>query len=178
MFPLDYALALALITSPGDAVPLPEGCPLECLRAVAEGMELMDPRERLYLFATAGDAHDDLRLVRARHRELRDAPRIDDALRWPSADFCRDMLSANRAYAIWLNGHRAVDRGEWIDAALEDAAELYRVWDVMSDINSQWYCLTARRQKLRELREMIGAERYYAGLYPPAVPVWRLKRID
>jgi len=49
---------------------------------------------------------------------------------------------------------------------------LERVWDAWCD----FYHVTVRRQALKKLQEMLGAEDFCAGDLPPYVPEWRFSQ--
>lgn len=194
MFPLDLVLAVALIACPPvDDIDAPEDeeglfldapaeaapCALNTLQALSLALELMDAREARYLFADPKDYTADLRVIRARYRELADAPLLMDAARFPSQEFCREMVASNRAYARWLaDRKRLFPRQAWIDEALLQLEERYRVWDAAADAATDYFYLTVRRERLKLLRELLGPEMYYAGLLPGPVPAWSLRRAD
>lgn len=52
------------------------------------------------------------------------------------------------------------------------------IWDALRDVQCDYYYVAVRRQALKDLRERIGSVAYYCGTMPPAVPVWRFRRVD
>jgi hypothetical protein len=185
MFPLDYVLAVALLTAPADATDLAgpaEGCATlqPTLQAVAIAWEILDPREVRYVLTRPKDFAADLKLLRRRYHDLADAPPLQDSLRFPSRDLINQLLSFNRAYRQHLTGRQSLERTSWweLHETLQEADGLYRIWDTVRDARCDYYYVTARRQALKKLREAIGPQDYYSSCLPPHVPVWRFARID
>lgn len=180
---LNLLIALVMITGPeitAPSTPAVPGVPMSAFRAVSEALELIDERERRWLFL--GDSYSlsySLDSVRGRYADLRDAPRIIDADRLPSREFCQQMLDANRDYYSFLRERQTLfPREEWIAEAIEEAESLWKVWDTALDCRREYYSLNYRRRCLKDLRERIGFSRYYAGCLPGPIPAWRLRRID
>ena len=48
----------------------------------------------------------------------------------------------------------------------------------MRDARCEYYYITVRRQALKRLRTMIGAEAYDAAELPPYVPLWRFLELN
>ena len=178
--PLDYLLALALITAPYDAPLDPPHVPLESLQAVALSLEILDPRETRYMFTRREDVASDLKVMRRRWSELKDAPPDVDRLRWPGRKLLCEMIAFNREYRHTLEAQAALYPADgWaIHEAIAECDRLYQVWDTCRDAESGYYYLSVRRGALKRLRELVGGEAYYAGCLPPPVPVWRFVRID
>jgi hypothetical protein len=171
-------LAAAMLSASPDA-PIPFIDPAEwptlqaALWSVAVEEELLDPREerlkRLEDFAS------DLTVLRRRYRELKDAPPLGDARRFPDRGTSGDLLSFNRAYRRNLESRRAIDRdrGAVLHDATREADHLYRVWDAVREARCDIYYIPVRRLALKHLREMIGDLAYQSGQLPPPVPLWR-----
>jgi hypothetical protein len=185
MFPLNYALAVALLTASPDKVELP--APAEefatvrpTLQTVAMSWEILDPRELRYVLMRPEDFAADLKLLRHRYQELIDAPPLCDGLRFPDRSLINDLLSFNRAYRQHLDSRQALDLNcRWaLHEALQESDRLYQIWDTVRDARCDYYYVTVRRQALKKLRESIGPQAYYSGCLPPHVPVWRFARID
>ncbi len=88
MFPLDYALAVVLLTGPVDAADRPEvGSEYEylqnTLQTVAVQWEILDPREARYFLTRSEDFASDLNTLRRRQADLADAPPVFDCIRFP-----------------------------------------------------------------------------------------------
>ena len=184
MFPLDYVLAVALLATP-EAAELP-GTGAEyvtvrpTMQAVATSWEILDPREVRYVLAREEDFQADLKLLRRRYQDLADAPPLADCLRFPDRALINELLSFNRAYRQHLDSRQALDAGSrWeLQEALQETDRLYQIWDSVRDARCDYYYVTVRRQALKQLREVVGPQDYYAGNLPPHVPVWRFSRID
>ena len=185
MFPLNYALAVALLTAPPDKVELPASAEefatvRPTLQTLAISWEVLDQREVRYVLTRPEDFGADLKLLRRRHQELIDAPPLCDCIRFPDRGLINELLSFNRAYRQHLDSRQALDLTCWweLHEALQEADRLYQIWDTVRDARCDYYYVTVRRQALKKLREAIGAESYYAGCLPPHVPIWRFARID
>src|SRR5579871_1573208 len=103
MLPMDYMLALALLTGSPDATDPPaawDGLATvrPTLQALAVSREVLDPREVRYVLTRPEDFPADLKLLRRRYRELADAPPLDDCMRFPDRALINELLAFNRAY--------------------------------------------------------------------------------
>jgi hypothetical protein len=185
MAPLDYVLAVAVLTAP----PGPgEGCPpvqklaglAPTVREAALSWELLDPREVGHVLARSEDFDSDVQFLRQRYQRLAGAPPAGDCLRFPTRATIHDLIAFNRAYHRHLSRRRDAGcpcRAE-VEAALRETDELYRVWDLLRDARCECYYVTVRRQALLELRDKLGPTAYYSGRLPPHVPVWRFASMD
>jgi hypothetical protein len=184
MFPLNYALAVALLTAPPEAAELPAAEEFATVRptlqALAISWEILDPREVRYVLTRPEDFGADLKLLRRRYQDLFDAPPLCDGLRFPDRGLINEMLSFNRAYRQHLDSRQSLDTTYWweLHEAVQEADRLYQIWDMVRDARCDYYYVTVRRQALKKLRESIGPQAYYTGNLPPHVPVWRFARID
>jgi len=173
-------LAATLLSAPAGA-PLPEITAEEwpalqaAVHSLAVEWEILDPRELKYVLAKREDAEGDLNLLRRRHEELKDAPRLNDSARFPERAAVNDMLAFNRAFRRHLDGRQVleVDRAACYREALQETDRLYCIWDAVRDARCEFYYVTVRRQALKKLRGLVGPEVYYAGNLPPYVPLWR-----
>jgi hypothetical protein len=188
MYALDYVLAVTLLTTPPEAMDFVEDASnpemytavRTTLQAVAIEWEILDPREVRYILTRSEDFASDLKLLRRRYQDLKDAPPLNDCNRFPDRSTISDLLAFNRAYRQHLDSRQSVDlvHGWEVRDALQEADSLYRVWDTARDARCDYYYVTVRRQALKRLREMVGAEAYYTSTLPPHVPVWRFQRTD
>jgi len=175
-------IAVTLLTTPPD-VPEPPPDPAQwpdlqkALVAVAVEWEILDPRETRFVFARREDFEDNLNLMRRRYRDLLHAPRLADCHRFPTHGVANDFLGFNRAYRRYLDARAPLeqDRGDHIRAAIRETDDLYQVWDAVRDARCEYYYVAVRRQALKRVRCLIGAEDYAAGDLPPFVPVWRFE---
>lgn len=178
--PLTLPLAVCLLTAAPD-YPAQEnlGIPLRYLQSAAVALELLDTRECKYTFTNERELATDLRLIRRRYEELHDAPPLCDAIRFPDAAFCNEIISFNRAYRAWLCERQYLSPGnDWIADAILECDNLYLTWDTIRDLRCEGYYTATRRGAIKRLRDRIGPLDYYGGVLPPAVPVWRFNRID
>ena len=88
MFPLNCALAVALLTAPsGTTESAFAGEELATVRTtlqkVAISWEILDSREVRYVLTRPEDFAADLKLLRRRYQELSDAPPLCDCIRFP-----------------------------------------------------------------------------------------------
>jgi len=184
MFPCEFLLAAALLTAPVDSPdpPLPEAYAelSSRLQTLAIQWEILDPREVRYVLTRPEDFSSDLKLLRRRYHELTGAPPLTDGLRFPDRSAISDMLAFNRAYRQNLDNRLAVELVRWweLQEAVQESDKLYQIWDLVRDARCDYYYVTVRRQALKRLREMIGAQAYYSGTLPPYVPLWRFQVID
>lgn len=185
----EIVLALTLITAPGIETPAPNSekpfppppVSVEAIRLVSEALELSGEGERHWLFAVGqwSDPYYPLRETRERYERCRDYPPLCDAVRFPSAELCRDMLDCNRRHEAWLEERQRLMPGEeWIREALRECKECREVWWQCECAGLDYYSVTARREAMNTLRKLIGPVAYYSGCLPPPVPVWRMRRAD
>jgi hypothetical protein len=184
MFPLNYVLAVALLTSPPDCKEKPDidglGTVRTTVRALALSWELLDPQECRYTLSRPEDFPGDLKLLLRRQQELADAPPLCDSLRLPQRALVNELLAFNRAYRQQLDSRQALEVTSWweLHETLQEVDRLYQVWDWVRDARCDIYYVSVRRSALKKLREAIGPEAYYSGSLPPHVPTWRFVRID
>jgi hypothetical protein len=185
MFPLDYVLAVALLTSGApnaDAPVSTQGLTSvrPALQALAVSKEVLDARETRYVLTQPGEFGNDLKLLRRRYCELTDAPPLEDCFRFPDRATINDLLAFNRAYRQHLDNRQALEQTFWweLREAVQETERLYQIWDTVRDARCDYYYVTVRRQALKKLRETLGEDAYWTGTLPPHVPVWRFARID
>jgi hypothetical protein len=177
-------LAVSLLTAPAGALDKQDPTPLypsarPALQALAVRLEILDPREVRYVLARPEDFKADLKLLRRRYRQLADAPPLSDAFRFPDRPLVNDLLTFNRTYRQYLTARQSIDlvHGEDLRAAVLETDQLYRVWDYVRDARCDYYYITVRREALKNLRDMLGAQAFYTGQLPPHVPVWRFQEM-
>ena len=147
----------------------------EALKEISVSLELVGPHENW-----ASDFRSELRYVRHYWRTLQDAPRLADCNVLPAAWMVQDLCRVNEQYQCHLQNqqiiypHRADDLGE----VLREARQLYQVWDAVRRATGPTQAWAYRRRMLRQLRDMLGEDDYYAARLPPSVPLWRFKEID
>lgn len=136
-------------------------------------MELMDPKEVLYMLVRPEDFANDLNVLRERRIELEDAPSARDAYRFPDRHTINEFLCFNRAYRNYLERQQA--RGPYdywrVRAVIQETDRLYQIWDYARDAACDYYHISVRRRGLKDLRDLIGYDAYYKGQMPPYVPL-------
>jgi hypothetical protein len=179
MFMYKFVFATVLLSAP-DGEELPKANHLHAwlgsaVQGVAISWELLDPREFRLLGHEAVDFARDLKILQGRYQELAGAPLLEECDRFPEREVIRALIKSNRAYRNDLDHQLALDRlhTEDLRAAILETDQLHRVWEALLDARSDYYHTTVRRQSLKHLRDMVGAESFYSGQLPPHVPVWR-----
>jgi hypothetical protein len=185
MVALQVAVAVVWLTTPADAFEVNDVHRYHAhlagpIRSLALQWEVLDPRETGHLLARAEDFKDDLRTLQERFAELRTAPPISEAQRFPGRELVSDMMAFNRAYHENLTKRLEMDavHAEELRSTLLETDQLHRVWNTVHEINCPYYYITYRRQALRQLRELVGDESFYSGSLPPHVPIWRIPVAD
>ncbi len=180
MTPYDLIVATALLCAPPETPeiqPSPDRWPAlqEALHTTAIRMEIMDERETRYVLANVLDFEMDLNLLRRRYQDLKDAPPLADAERFPDREGVNALIQFNRGYRQHLADRQAweADRSDVIGVALAETDRLYRVWDAVRDARCEFYYVTVRRQALKRLQESLGEDAYRRTELPPHVPAWR-----
>ncbi len=149
------------------------------LQAIALDWELLDPREVRYVFTREEDFDADLKLLRRRYRELNDAPRVHEAMRFLDRTLINDLLAFNRTYRQHLVDQQGLGfqpMQDFTEPILE-TDEAYRIWDTARDSRCDYYYVTVRRQALKNLAEYLGYADFCSGNMPPIVPIWRFRQL-
>jgi hypothetical protein len=185
MSPISCFLAAAMLSAPPDTPEPPvtaDDWPAlqTALQTLAVEWEILDPREVRYVLARPEDFENDLNLLRRRNQELAGAPKLADSRRFPDRNTVNELIGFNRAYRRYLEARQPLelDRSWQFRTALRETDWLYQVWDAVRDSRCEFYYVTVRRQALKRLRDLLGAEAYYAGQLPPYVPLWRFQEIN
>jgi hypothetical protein len=185
MCPLDYAVAVALLTAAPDGPVSPElgkqlAHVVPTLHAVAVCWEIFDPREARDYDGRPQDFADHLKMLRARQRDLRDAPPLHDCQRFPDRNLINEMITFNRAYHQQLVNRQKLEVAyeREMRVAVEETERLYAIWDLVRDSRTEFYYVAVRREAMKKLREMVGSQVYYSGCLPPHVPMWTFASID
>jgi hypothetical protein len=145
------------------------------VRTLALSWEILDQRETSELLTVPARFATDLHLLQERLQDLRDAPALAEADRFPTKEVANEMLALNRAYRQELTLRLEIDtvHREELQVALWETDQLYQVWDAVRDARSRYCFVFVRRQALKRLRELLGPEAFCVGQLPPCVPVWR-----
>ncbi len=170
---------LLLSREPGTPEQVPSMSEFAALKdevhQVAVDLEILDTREKGYIFAKLSDFQSDLDLLRRRYQEFKDAPLLAEAERLPDRKYVNELVAFNRAFrkTILERSYLEQDRSGIYQEIIIECDEAYRVWDAVRDANCQFYYISVRRQALIKLKTLLGDEGYYKMNLPPNVPVWR-----
>lgn len=184
MLTIDYVLAAALLTAPPEADlavnPNLFSTAAPALQGLALKWELLDPREARYVLARPEDFAADLKMLQRRYQDLAKAPPLHDCTRFPERETVTELLAFNRAYRQQMATRQTVEPVHWweFQEAVNEADQLYQIWDAVRDARCGYYYVTVRRQALKKLLDMLGSEAYYEGRLPPYVPLWRFQHVD
>lgn len=185
MFPVDYLIAAALLTAPPCAEDLPGAAAVYARLAptinhLSVAWEILDPHEVRFMLSRADDFRSDITLLRQRNQDLRDAPPLHDAVRFPPRQVVSELLAFNRSYREHLEKCHVAGTTPTEDytQAVQEVDRLHQVWDAIRDSRCDYCYVNVRRQALKRVRDLIGETAFYSGAYPPHVPVWRFQRID
>lgn len=169
LFGLIGAIELLMPLTPVDEKPS------SALVVVAAAAEVLDPGE----FGTSekyiGTSWVKDNEIRKRLVESATYPYIE-ACRWfPSRDTAVAAWKFNRDYCGYLEKILETyclspTQHERVYEVLKETRFLGECWELLSDIQNEFYFVMRRRQKLAELREKIGADNFYRGIMPPHVP--------
>jgi len=182
---LEFVLAATLLSAPpgtpeppvtADAWPTLQ----VALHQVAIDWEILDKREKQYIFSRLDDFENDLNLLRRRNQELADAPRVGDSQRFPDRATVNELLTFNRAYRRHLDTRQIMepDRSYHFQHAVRETDRLYQVWDAVRDARCDFYYITVRRQALKRLRDLLGTQDYYTNHLPTHVPLWLFQEMN
>jgi hypothetical protein len=179
-YPADKAYASVLLSQPSNS-PVPEIAPEQFqplrdgLIEVAIAWEIMDKREAAYNFRHHGWGMD-LDAMRHRYEEVKNAPRIADAHRFPDRAHIVKLIGLNRTIRRVIEERKEleIDRQHWFDLALRDLDICYRVYTSVSELTCEFYYVYTRRQAMLHLISLIGREAYDNMDLGPPVPDWIL----
>ncbi len=181
MFPYHLLVASLLLASPADGLEKADAAALfkefaPALRKLAIAGEILDPRETEHILARPEDFAADLKLLGERNRDLAGAPLLIECRRFPERAMVDDLLAFNRSFQKDLEARLPLDpiHAEDVRVVLRENEQLHHIWDTVRQARCQFYYVSVRRQALKELRALIGAEAYDAGQLPPNVPTWRI----
>lgn len=103
---------------------------------------------------------------------LCDAPPLTDLDFLPSRETVRRARHFSLDYQENLRMQAMVrlHRREEFWEIKRETDQLYRIWDTLDDAQIDCRDVVFRREKLRCLRDLLGAEAYYSGRMPPTRP--------
>jgi len=176
----DYLLAFVLLSTPPDAGLCRSLAPVAdavrpAILEIAVALELLDRREVGALWAEIDGPGNELRVLQGRFTTLRSAPPLSECARFPSPQTTSQFIAANRAYRASLEARLIVDQVHARDlrAAITETDQLHEVWRLLADAQYEGYFVSARRDALLRIRNVIGLDAFCRPQMPPHLPVWR-----
>lgn len=134
--------------------------------------EIMDERERKYMFAKADDFQFDLGTMRKRWRDLYDAPRLHECYLWPERCIVTELLQVNRSQKMHFENVRELYPHDLrFVAIIDDLNERYRLWDYARDARCEYYYIHVRREAMKKLLRSVGEQEFSRGELPSVVPM-------
>jgi hypothetical protein len=180
----EWILAAMLLYSPPESsIPTIEANEWPAFRdalfQIAKDQQLLDPREQHFLLRKPDDLKHDLNMLRRRHQDLHNAPRLEEADRFPPREAVNAMLGFNRSYRENMEAKQMVEphRADFYADSIREADRLHEVWDHVRDARCDFYYITVRRQALKKLKEATGEAAFTHAAMPPCVPLWRFEEI-
>jgi len=171
---MDILTAIILISGlPGTPEPQPTEADFYVLQAsvhkFAVSMEIMDEREKLWIFSKPCDFQKDLDLLRDRAKNLNGAPMVADALRFPNRQQINHMVDINRQRRNEYSSRSEIelDRVDNFNVEIGDLDARYRILDACRDAQSDAYYVYMRRIYLKALKQQLDAEEWAMGILPP-----------
>lgn len=170
----DLLLALALLASKPGAEMRPEWNNTHVRAAVRTWAVAADLTsgfaDFVYDEKKFADELDRLRKERLARRLY---PPLDDLRRLPDLETCKQFRSFAYDYTQELQQREQfyIDRAHYEDV-LRAATDCHRFWAWATDAHlDNYYSRAQRRYMLNELKTWVGDARWYAGDWPPPVPV-------
>lgn len=100
---------------------------------------------------------------------------------FPNRIATKEILIFNQNYQTYCRfriEHACSRDLDYFGNALIEAKELHKIYDALDDALTDDFSLFKRRKALHILRQHLGEEKFYQGILPPIVPVWRYEIID
>ncbi len=181
MLSCDHALAILLLTTALDPADLGPHLALvkPTFLALAVEAEILDRREEQFFEGLSQDPLGDVRALQQRYRQLQKAPRLAECERFLDRNRIEHLLAFNRAYRKDLLAGLELEAryAEQFRQAINEVDQCYLVWSLLRDARCGFYYVTARRQALLQLRDLVGVDAYYSAELPPHVPSWHFPRM-
>jgi hypothetical protein len=138
---------------------VPDACTRSALRELAIEWQIIDPREGCYIMAREEDSCYDLVLLHRRYEDMKDCPRIEEAIIFPPRETLNGLCSFNRAYRSWIELQMQIDLvHQWeLRQILVWCDDTYQTLDLIRDACTDYYYVTVRRMALRKLVEKHGS---------------------
>lgn len=176
---LEIILATILIANPDPDAPKPlvEALAQSLLTLMVSG-EIVNGRDLAYYTESVRQGRWDH--VAQLCRDTERLPRVDESPFRVSHWQLLEDLKANRRYRQYLVARWEMDafHADVLMDAIGETDWLYFVYELAATAADVESPIGRRRQALADLRDAIGAEAYYSGRLPAAVPVRHLTRTD
>lgn len=145
----------------------------DALRVAAVASEIMSAAETPLYFNDPTKFQAQLDAIRTRRLLTDGAPPLVELDRLPCVERCAEVLRFNEEYRrqLTIRCYAEPERADVLLRARAEAAECYRVWEVVRDAAWDQYSPAHRRQCMRRLRDMLGAA-YDGPIHPPIAPEW------
>lgn len=133
--------------------------------------EIMDERERKYMFAKADDFQHDLDVMRSRWRDLYDAPRLHECYLLPERCITNELVQLNRMQKEHFEQVRELYPYDLrFTAIIDDLNERYRLWGYARNARCEYYYVNIRREAMKKLLRSVGEQAFSRGELPSVVP--------
>lgn len=142
---------------------------------LASELEILDAGECRYIFYVSGSYS----FIRARYRKYDSMPMSKDRSRFPPGRYVENGKNLNWNYLLFLEAKQSLElfRQEQLNPVITETKRLYQVWGTLTYDHGD-ICATSMREKLNDLRRLIGDKAYYEGRLPLPVPIWSFQPLD
>lgn len=183
MLPLETTLAVLILNSDcsiSDKELFSHG---KSIKQLCVENELIDPREVKFYFWNVPPHNNiqyDLDIIRKRRDDLESCPKLFHSCRFPTRQTALELKAFNVQYREFLENKQIIDPANYFSyqEMIDETKELYDIWSIVDETQSEYYYITVRRQALKKLLDVIGEGAFYDGALPPIVPLWRFQRIN
>ncbi len=180
MYTTLYLLTILMYAPPTE---IPEGISeyRSRIQQLAIKLELMDEHEITWLLYQKQEIHRNLTLLHERYEEFNDAPASCEAeLFHVTTDYIVEQRTLNSQYTQYLLERITIDlpNAQRLQSLIDLNKKLNKIWEKVHDAKCTYYNVTTRRRGLKDLKDVLGPQMYYAGQLPPALPVWLFEPIN
>ena len=171
MFPLNYSLAIVILTSPINNNDLFYLAPI--IQNYCGDIQITDVRNNYLYLNNRSNFASDIKLIRETYLEIYDAPRIEDSYSFPDKETIIDNMKFNRLFKTYLENRMAIDilNESCYLELIQETDNLHSIYNNAVEIQIEYYNVYPRRIWLLELRNKIGYTNFYLGRLPPVVPL-------
>jgi hypothetical protein len=185
----DFVIAWMLITGTGENnTPFDTPQVRAAIQEIAVEHEYMDKREKEYFFPLDkavhwSDFNNDLRILRERYRDLKDAPKMCESFMYPpkamlekGIEFNSQFIKNIKQRIIWEK-----DREDFYFMVNEEAEFLNKIYYTTLSLQNDYNYVTVKRYAMVELKQLLkkwdekNVKGYLhpVGEFPPCSPFWR-----